>query len=171
MIYFLIFVGIVLRFLPHAPNFTPIAALALFGGAYLNRKYALILPIAAMALSDIFIGFDSLQSRVAVYGSFLIAGLIGMWIRQNKTFSRVVGGTLISSGVFYLVTNLVLLYPPTMYDHTVAGQIASYINALPFFRSTLLGDFFYVAVLFGSYELVRLYLAQKNKQTAIFSNG
>ena len=164
MTYFLIFTAVLLRFLPHEPNFTPIAALALFGGTYLNKKYALILPIAPIFLSDIFIGFDSLESRATVYGSFLIVGLIGFWIRKRKSFTRIVGGTLVGSVIFYLVTNLVFLYPPTMYAHTWTGQIASYINALPFFRGTLLGDFFYVGALFGTYELVKLYVVIKEKE-------
>ena len=167
MTYFLIFTAVLLRFLPHEPNFTPIAALALFGGTYLNKKYALVLPIAAMVVSDIFIGFDSWQSRLVVYGCFLIAGLIGFWIRRHKSFVAVAGGTLASSVIFYLVTNLVFLYPPTMYAHTWVGQIASYINALPFFRGTLLGDLFYVGVMFGTYELVKLYVASNEKQKAL----
>ncbi len=53
----LVVLGAALRFAPHLPNFAPIAAIALFGGVYLNKKYALIVPIAAMLISDYFIGF------------------------------------------------------------------------------------------------------------------
>jgi len=52
-----IFIGAILRVIPHAPNFAPIAAIALFGGVYLPKKKALILPILAMLISDYFIGF------------------------------------------------------------------------------------------------------------------
>ncbi|MCX5711868.1 MAG: hypothetical protein NTY47_02210, partial [Candidatus Omnitrophica bacterium] len=55
----LIITGILLRFAPHAPNFTPVAAIALFGGAYLNRKYALIVPLVLMVVSDLFLGMHS----------------------------------------------------------------------------------------------------------------
>ena len=47
----LIIVGILLRFAPHTPNFTPVAAIALFSAVYLERKFALIIPLLLMAVS------------------------------------------------------------------------------------------------------------------------
>ncbi len=155
--YFFILFGALLRVIPHAANFAPIGAVALFGGVYLKKRYALIVPIVAMVISDIFIGFDSLQSRLMVYGSFMLIGLLGLAIRNHKNIFTVVGGTLAGSTLFFLITNCVLFYSTKMYPHTLAGQIASYTNALPFFRATLLGDLFYVAVLFGAYEIIWSY--------------
>lgn len=151
--YFFVLFGAILRVIPHPANFVPIAAIALFGGAYLNKKLALVLPLAAMVVSDVFIGFDSMESRIVVYGTFILTGLIGLWIRSRKNIWSILGGSLLGSVLFYLVTNLVYLYEPTMYPHSLAGQITSYVNALPFFRNTLLGDLFYVSILFGAYEL------------------
>ena len=45
------------RLLPHPDNFTPIAAMALAGGVYLEKRFALIIPLAALVISDFFIGF------------------------------------------------------------------------------------------------------------------
>lgn len=154
-----------LRVIPHPANFAPIGSLALFGGVYLKKRYALLLPLLAMVVSDIFIGFDSLQSRLVIYGSFLLIGLIGLAIRNHKSPFTVVGASLLGSTLFYLISNLVFLYPPKMYPHTWAGQLASYTNALPFFRNTLFGDLFYVAILFGGLEAVKLWSsASKYKQ-------
>jgi len=156
--YFFILFGALLRVIPHPANFAPIGAIALFGGVYLKNKWqAIFLPIAAMFVSDIFIGFDDLQSRLIIYGTFLLIGLIGLWIRSHKNILTVIGGSLSGSVLFYLISNLVWLYPAKMYPHTIAGQMQSYTNAIPFFRGTILGDLFYVAVLFGSYELVKLW--------------
>lgn len=163
----LIILGVVLRLLPHAANFTPIAAIALFGGVYLKRKYALILPLAAIVISDIAIGFDSLQSRLTVYGSFIIIGVIGLAIRKRKRVTTVIAGSVGGSLVFFLVTNFVFFYEPTMYPHTLAGVVSSYYNAIPFFRNTLLGDLFYTGLLFGSYELVRLLLKRRADARAV----
>jgi hypothetical protein len=158
LVYFLILLGAVLRVLPHPANFAPIAATALFGAVYLkDKKQTLILPLTAMVISDIFIGFDTLQSRLIIYGSFLLIGIIGLWIRNHKNVYTVVGGSLLGSTLFYLITNLVFLYPAKMYSHTWAGQIASYTNAIPFYKYTLFGDLFYVVIFFGIYELVKLY--------------
>lgn len=163
--YFFILFGAVLRVIPHPANFAPIGAVALFGGVYLNKRYALILPIAAMFISDIFIGFDSWQSRFIVYGSFLLIGILGLAIRNHKNIFSVIGGSLLGSTLFYLITNCVIFYSTKMYPHTWPGQVASYTNALPFFRYTLLGDLFYVGVLFGSYELVKYFQYGFNHQS------
>lgn len=154
MAYFLVFAAAALRLVPHMPNFAPIGAMALFGGTYLNKKASIIVPLTAMAASDFFLGFDSVASRASVYGSFILIGLIGMWLKNRKSLPNVIGATLTSSVLFYLATNFVFFYPPTMYPHTIGGQASSYINALPFFRGTLLGDLFYVAILFGVYEFI-----------------
>ncbi|MBX4186890.1 MAG: hypothetical protein KW802_01345 [Candidatus Doudnabacteria bacterium] len=159
MAYFIILLGAVLRVLPHPGNFTPIAAIALFGAVYLkDKRQALLLPVAAMIISDFFIGFDSLQSRLVIYGSFLLVGLIGLAIRQRKNVFTVSGGSILGSTIFYLLTNFVGFYSTKMYPHTWAGQMASYTNALPFYRYTLLGDLFYVTIFFGTYEAVRYFL-------------
>jgi hypothetical protein len=156
MVYFFIFLGAVLRVVPHMPNFAPIGALALFGGVYLSRKNAFFIPLLAMLASDYFIGFDSVMMRVIVYGCFLLSVGIGALVKKRKNIFSVLGGTLAGSIIFYLVTNFAWFYGTSMYTHDLNGIITSYINALPFFRSTLMGDFFYVGVFFGSYELVKI---------------
>lgn len=157
----LIAFGVIARIVPHEANFAPIAAIALFGAVYLKPRYALLVPLLALVLSDIALGFDSLASRLSVYGSFLIVGLIGLAIRKRKNVATVAGAAIAGSIVFYLVTNLVWLYPPVMYPHDLAGQLSSYYNALPFFRGTLLGDLFYTGILFGTYELAILFARKR----------
>jgi hypothetical protein len=161
MAYFFILLGAVLRVVPHAGNFAPIAAMGLFGGAYLSRKQALIIPIAAMVISDFFIGFDSWTSRAAVYGSFMLIALIGTWLRERKSAYSIVGASLASSVVFFLVTNLPFVHAASLYPYPLQGTLDSYVNALPFFRNTLLGDLFYTSVFFGAYELVKSLAAYK----------
>ena len=162
MAYFLILAAVILRLIPHAPNFAPITAIALFGGTYLkNKKLAIIIPLAAMLVSDIFIGFYDFKIWLSVYLSFAIAGLLGIWLRKRKEVGNVLGVTLIASIQFYLITNFAVWAFGTMYPHTEQGLLASYVNALPFFRNTLYGDFFYVGAMFGLYELVKYYFAKK----------
>ena len=127
----------------------------------MNKRQALWLPLAAMFLSDIFIGFDSLISRATVYGSFCAVGLLGLAMRRRKNLATIAGGTLLASLIFYLITNFAYFYPPVMYGHDLNGVISSYINALPFFRNTVLGDFFYVSAFFGIYEAVALWQSRR----------
>jgi len=183
MVYFLIFLGGLLRiathfhdypaiapfvkFLPHIPNFAPIAALALFGGTYLNKRYALIIPIAAMLIADYFIGFYNPYIMASVYGSFILIGFIGIWLRNHKTLPNIVGGTLFGSIIFFLITNFaVWVVPQSLYPRTAQGLIDCYIMALPFFRNTIAGDLFYVTIFFGAYEIVALLINKFSRRTA-----
>ena len=149
----IILVAVVLRLLPHPPNFAPIAGLALFGGAYLNKKYALILPLIALFASDLFIGFHS--TMPFVYGSFLLSGLIGLGLQSKKSVPTVFGASLLSSVLFFVITNFGVWAVSGMYAPTIEGLVKCYTLALPFFRNTLLGDFFYTGLFFTSYELAR----------------
>lgn len=156
--YFLVFGAALLRIIPHPPNFAPIAAIALFGGVYFkDKKQALIIPILAMLLSDIFIGFASFWVTFSVYSSFLLIGLIGIWLKKHKKLFLIISASLFSSILFYLITNFAVWAATPWYTKNFEGLIRSYWLALPFFRNTLIGDLFYVGVLFGVYELAKLY--------------
>jgi len=146
--------GVVLRFAPHFPNFAPIAAIALFGGVYLNKKYALIIPIVAMAISDYFIGFYDIKLMLGVYLSFVLVGVVGLIIKKKKNIFTVIGGSVLGSVLFFLITNFSVWAFYNWYPHTLSGLSQCFLMAVPFFRNTLLGDLFYVAVLFGVYELI-----------------
>lgn len=144
----MVIIGVLSRLLPHVPNFTPIAATALFGGVYLPKKYAFIIPLLAMLISDYFIGFHTTMPYV--YASFILTGAIGLWVRSHKNPGTILGGTLASSLLFFFITNAGVWlqgYQPTLIDSLVAG--------IPFFRNTVMGDLFYVGAFFGSYELVK----------------
>lgn len=163
MAYFLIFAAVILRLIPHAPNFAPVTAIALFGGTYLrNKKLAIFVPLAAMLVSDIFIGFYDFKIWLSVYLSFAISGLLGLWLRRRKDLGNTMAVTLMASVQFYAITNFAVWAFGTMYAPTASGLLASYVNALPFFRNTLYSDFFYVGILFGLYEFVSYYLKQRS---------
>lgn len=148
-----IFFAVILRLIPHPANMAPIAAMALFGGVYLNRRYALIVPLLAMLLSDFFLGFHN--TMFFVYGSFLITGMIGLWLRKHNNVVNIIGASLISSLIFFIITNFGVWLIGTMYPKTVTGLLDCYVMAIPFFRNTILGDLLYVGLFFGGYELVK----------------
>jgi hypothetical protein len=153
----LVFLGVAMRLLPHPANFAPVTAIALFGGMYLPRKYAFILPIAAVFLSDLWLGFD-FGSMWAVYGSFLLSGLIGLYIRKHKCVSTVVLGSVTASVAFFLITNFAVWIGTSMYSKDIAGFINCYVAAIPFYRNTLMGDLFFTGLFVGGYELVQYFL-------------
>ena len=143
----LIILGIVGRFAPHPANFTPIAAVALFAGVFLPRRYAIIVPLAAMVISDLIIGLHDLI--LFTWGSFALVGMIGWWIRTRRSARRIVAGSLGASFLFFLVTNWAVMQFGAMYPHSLEGLMASYAAGLPFFRNMLAGDLFFSGALFG----------------------
>lgn len=152
------------RLLPHPANFTPIAAVALFSGTYVNKKYAVIIPIAAMLISDAFIGFYS--GMVWVYGSIFIITLLGFWLSKHKKISVVAGVTILSSVLFFIITNFGV-WLSGYYGYSLAGLLQCYTMAIPFFRNALIGDVFYVSAMFGIYELICKYITKENTKTEI----
>jgi hypothetical protein len=150
----MIFAGALMRLIPHWPNFTPIAAIALFGGTFLKRKdLAFIIPIAAMLLSDLFIGFHS--TMLAVYLSFIAIVAFGLILQRRLTIVNTLSASLAASVLFYLVTNFASWTSGLMpYSLNVAGLMQSYIAGLPFLFNGMMGDLFYTSVLFGAVYLV-----------------
>jgi hypothetical protein len=148
----LIVVAAFTRLVPHYPNFTAVGAIALFGGTYLtNKKLAFIVPALAMLLTDLIIGFH--PTMWAVYLSFGLIVLIGLQIAKNKKVTTIFLATISSSVLFFVITNFAQWLSDPFYAKTGAGLAQCYTMAIPFFSNTALGDMFYVAVLFGVYEL------------------
>jgi len=103
---------------------------------------------------------------LSVYSGFIIMGLIGLAVRRNKKLSTVLGGTILGSVIFYLLTNGAVWAFGSLYPHTAAGLLQSYYLAIPFFRNSLLGDLFYTGVLVGAYEASLVWLF-KAKQAVV----
>lgn len=139
------------RLIPHLPNFTPIAAMALSCAVYLDKRYAFAVPILALLLSDAIIGFHT--GMLWVYGSFALIGVIGLWLRSHKQPLPIVGATLASSVLFFVITNFGVWLMGTMYPRTWEGLVACYVAAIPFFHNTVMGDLVYTGLLFGLFEL------------------
>lgn len=157
----LIALGVACRLLPHLWNFAPIAAIALFSGTYLGRRYAAVVPVAAMLIGDLFIGFYAWHLMLAVYGCYVLIGLMGAWIKKYKSLETIIAGSLLASVIFFLATNLAVWQFSPWYAKNLQGLIHCFAMALPFFRNTLLGNLFYTAVLFGAYEGAMIWLERK----------
>uniref|UniRef100_A0A832G7G9 Uncharacterized protein n=1 Tax=Ignavibacterium album TaxID=591197 RepID=A0A832G7G9_9BACT len=142
------------RLIPHPPNFAPIAAMALFSGAYFNKKsFAFAVPLAAMFLTDAIIGFHS--SMWIVYLSFALIVLIGMLMLKKISIKNVVVASVTASISFFIITNFGVWALGTMYPKNIAGLIECYIAAIPFIQNTLLGDLFYSGIMFGMFEFAK----------------
>lgn len=155
----LILAAAISRVIPHPFNFTPITAVALFAGAkFSDKRWSIIIPVAAMFLSDVLLSlmnhYPLFHNTIFfVYGSFLLIIILG-WNLQSKKLQPVKIGlfTLLSSVLFFVITNIGVWIFGEMYTLDRAGFIKCFAMALPFFKYTLMGDAFFVTVLFGVYE-------------------
>jgi hypothetical protein len=153
------------RLLPHPPNFSPVEAIALFGGAYFAQKHAALwLPLAAMFVSDLALGLVNggiyaeyfLSAGFAlVYLCIALSALLGFGLRGRVGVLRVGAYSLLGSVLFFLVTNFGVWLGSSMYPQTWAGLMAAYAAGLPFFQNTVLGTLFYSALMFGSFAWLR----------------
>ena len=160
MDYFLILVAALFRIVPHLPNVTPVAAIALFGGAYLSRRFALLYPLCIMGLSDLILnpllGVPlMLPESLFVYVSFLITGLLGLLCRSRRRLGTLYLVSIVSSIQFFILTNFGTWFVSGMYSKDITGLLYCYTVAIPFFRNTLVGDLFWFSLLVGAYQLGR----------------
>ncbi|MFA5038736.1 MAG: DUF6580 family putative transport protein [Candidatus Omnitrophota bacterium] len=151
LVWILILIGICFRFLPHIPNVTPIAAIALFSSATLSdKRLSIIIPLSLMIVTDLFLGLH--ETVVFTWGSVVLISLIGLALRKARTTTHILAGSLLSSLVFFIVTNFGV-WMAGWYPQTPEGLMACYVAAIPFFRYFLAGTMVYSAVFFGSYAL------------------
>lgn len=158
----LVLVAAATRLLPHPDNFVPVGAMALFGAAALPKRWlAILLPLAAYYLSDLFLNnivyaeyFEGFYWGINlwVYGGVVLMVLIGMGILRNSdlSWSRIGGAAVGASLVFFLVSNFGVWIGGMMYPKTMAGLIACYVAALPFFGMSLAANLIFSGVLFGA---------------------
>jgi hypothetical protein len=145
------------RLIHHIPNFSPIMAIALFGAAYFENKFeAIIIPLIAMFLSDIFLGFHS--TMPAVYLSFVLGSVIGFLLLKKVSVGRIVITSLLSSALFFIITNFAVWFLTDYYVSNFAGLTKCYTMAIPFFRNAILGDMLYCGIIFGSFALIERYV-------------
>lgn len=148
----LVVLGVVARLVPHPQNATPLMAIALFGGTYFAKRWAILLPLVIVAVSDFLIGWHATVPYT--WGAFALTGMLAWWIRPRPNATRILGGTLAGSVAFFLITNFGVWAAQNLYPPTAAGLWQCYVAAIPFFRNTLLGNLVYVTALFGTFALV-----------------
>ena len=153
------------RLLPHPPNFVPIGAMALFGGAmFTGRRAAFLLPLVAMLISDLLLGALVYGTSVFwgmpfIYAGFVLYVALGRLVRQRLTPLRIGGAALVGSITFSVITNFGTWLRGTLYPMSWEGLIACYTAAIPFFRHTLVADLLYSGLLFGGFVLAQHYVA------------
>lgn len=163
-----VILGLLFRVIPHPANFSPIFAIALFGGTYFaDKRLALLVPLAALFISDFFIGFYAPMVMASVYAGLVLTGLLGLWLKNHKSVASILGIAVASAILFYLLSNFgVWLNPVSGYPKDLAGLCQCYLLALPFLKTTLASNLVYTAVLFGGYELALLAVKRRPAESS-----
>jgi hypothetical protein len=161
-------IALLSRFIPHPPNFTPILAIALFGGAiFKNKAIAYSVTLGSMFIADLFLGLH--ESLWAVYLCLALFVFIGTNVKRKNSKSITLSA-ISSSIIFFLLTNFSVWAFTTLYSSNLAGLMSSYTMALPFFKWNLLSTLLCSGAMFGIYNLLEKYnfgftqLAEENKK-------
>ena len=131
----IIIFGIICRLIPHPPNFSPVTAIALFGGLnFSDKRIAFSIPLVVLFLSDLILGISMIN--LFVYTGFLTIVFLGTKIKSIKF-----GNIILSSFIFFLISNFgvwIIGYPKN-----IDGLILCYTMAIPFFGYSIAGDLFF----------------------------
>lgn len=135
------------RLIPHPPNFTPILAAAIFAPYIINDRWmAMAVPLMAMFIGDVFIGFHSYM--LWVYGAIAMSTAISQWtMHLGKKYVSLAVMTVASSVLFYIVTNFAVWIMWDYYPNTLEGLIMCYTMAIPFFQNTILSTVVFTALM------------------------
>ena len=126
-------VGIFMRIMPFAPNFTPLLSIALLSALYTKNRYFIILPILIMLLSDLIIGNH--VTAFWVYTSLSIIFMLGYFVNASKYF-QILKYSILSALIFFIVSNFGV-WITGGYTFDFNGLLSCYIAAIPFFKNTL----------------------------------
>lgn len=161
--------SVVYRVMPYRPdNFNPLLALTLFGGFVFanDKKWAFIIPVVTMLLSDVVYqlmyvnGLGSVKGfygwwQVANYASLVAMSFIGFKINAVNIKQIGFAGTA-AAVVFFILSNFFVWAEGMGYQHSYSfsGLMQCYTNGLPFFRASLTGTLLFSTILFSSYSVI-----------------
>ena len=152
----IIFALALFRLLPHLPNVSPVAAMALFGGAYFtDKRLAFLVPFIALFLSDLILGLHA--TMIYVYAGFALTVVIGFVLKSRITITNTVFAVVASSLLFFYLTNFGAWMTSGIYAKSSEGLLQAYAAGIPFFQNSLIGNLVYAAAIFGGF-----FLLQKN---------
>ncbi|MCL6524256.1 MAG: hypothetical protein K6T34_06300 [Thermoflavifilum sp.] len=150
-------------------NFSPLGAMAIFGGACFSNKWKAIgFPLLTLWISDVILSklvfFHHWQLFYAgslfTYSAFVLMTLAGRWIIRRINVSSVIIAAVVSTFIHWIVSDLGVWLDGRTYPLTWEGWIACLTAAIPFELRLLAGTLVYGAVLFGIAVWVTRHKAQ-----------
>ncbi|MBC8151932.1 MAG: hypothetical protein H7Z72_03385 [Bacteroidetes bacterium] len=153
-------------------NFTPIGAMALFGGAYFEKRWkALLFPLLTLFVSDLVINVVLLGGQYGVmykgwywiYGIFALIVVYGNVLIQKVSVRNVVLAALVASVSHWVLADTSVwlsggldLRTGLPLSRDFSGWWQCLVQGIPFMRNFLAGTLAYGAVLFGGFEWLQM---------------
>lgn len=171
------------RLIPHIPNFTPVESLTLFSTAYILRKrWAFVLSVTLLYISDFIINntvarsfFPDHEGMVwfSQYMIFTVVAMAMIVLVSSKFLRKINVGNvilsvLIASVIFFIVTNFgSWVGEKSIYTRDLNGLMTSFAAGLPFFRSSLISNLLFSAILFGGFEMYQYFASGQKRITEV----
>jgi len=134
------------------PNFSPMLAFALFAGSVIkNRYWALVLPIAILWGTDLYLGVHSTMF-FTLLGVFFCT-MLGGRLETQSHWKKLGLGAAGSSVVFFVVSNFGVWHLTSLYSHDWQGLLLCYEAGIPFFHNSFLSTLSFSYVFFYGYNL------------------
>lgn len=165
IIFLTVFAVAMTRIIPHWPNVTAVAAIAIFGGATLRNSFtAVLIPLLAIFISDLIInnvfysayyeGFTFFGASAGwIYAAFILMAVISHFSIKSFKTSTITITAIVSTILFFALTNFgVWLYSP-IYTQDFSGLLLAFEAGLPFALNSLLANLFFVGVFFYAYRI------------------
>ena len=156
-----LFFAVASRLIPHPWGVTAIGGASLFCGFYIkDNALKYVLPLLAMLISDMFLGFHS--TMLFVYSGLVLIIFLGSSVKTLKLNNWLLT-TVFSSLVFFAITNFGVWALNAYYANTTLGLLECYLMGIPFLEKQVVGDLIFSGIFFGTYKL-----ALRFQDTAIF---
>ncbi|MFN0063921.1 MAG: DUF6580 family putative transport protein [Myxococcaceae bacterium] len=148
---------VLLRLLPHPPNFVPMGATGVFAGRTLPLRWALLLTLGVTALVDVLLAQATGDAAFRAVTPFVYAGF-GLQVFLGRLLRARQGGALAAAALgalgFFVISNVGVFLTSGMYSLNVAGLLACFTMALPFFGRSLVADLLWTVALALGYRAV-----------------
>lgn len=149
-------------------NFSPIGAMALFGGAYFSKNWKLVaFPLLTLFISDIAINLFVHHGKYGVmysgwywiYLIFILIGCLGKLLIKKVSFTNILFAGVTASLTHWLVADFLVwigggtdLRTMQPLSRDWAGLIQCYAQGFPFMKNFMAGTLLYSAMMFGIVE-------------------
>jgi hypothetical protein len=164
----LVVIAALYRIIPNRPmGFAPQIAIALFAGSVMkDKRYAFVLPLLSMLISDVIYEVLYANGLTSIQGFYdgqwlnylLFVGLtaIGFFINKSKVL-QIAAGSFAAPTLYFIISNFLVWLGGGGYQHpkTFAGLLQTYVDGIPFYTNSILATGLFSLILFGGYAFLK----------------